>query len=329
MSRPTGGVVAIMAASRRGTVLAGRYKIIEIIEAGTFKGHDLALDQTVMVRQVSPETQGLQNAQQSVLIPNPTFLNILEVVSENSNEFIIIEWVRGRSVGDLLGGAISINMGGPVESVRNNGVASRKHSVPLPQTGEVIRKFDRDTGWVATTVLVMVIFGAVGLAMQIKERHPETVYLDNSFALFKGMERSSGQPSGQKTPVRLDDMDRALIQTSSSVDPSPQMETPAPTSPTVSVLTVTKNHCHRKWNPGSWAPIQGSESSPEMKLTVPSARFRSSVRPKIVDVKKRLVALWRASLAREERMSGWNISENSKSKHRKNVSYTAEIDHGG
>jgi hypothetical protein len=50
----------------------------------------------------------------------------------------------------------------------------------IPATREVIRKFDRDTGWVATAVLVMVIFGAVGVAMQVKERHFKAGNSDNA-----------------------------------------------------------------------------------------------------------------------------------------------------
>jgi hypothetical protein len=120
-----------MAAPTRGTVLAGRYKILETIEAGTFRGHDLALDQTVMVRQASLKTQGVaefwhQKAQQLALIRDPNFQNVLDVVSENSNEFIITEWSRGRSLGDLLRGAISITMGGRVESITDNCLSGSK-----------------------------------------------------------------------------------------------------------------------------------------------------------------------------------------------------------
>ena len=294
-------VVAIMAEPTRGTVLAGRYKILDTIEPGTFRGHDLDLDQSVMVRQASLKIQGLQKAQQSVLIGNPPFLNILDVVSENSTQFIVIEWFRGRSVGDLLEAPSPLPWMDESKALPTTGVEARKHSLPFPRTGEVIRKFDRDTGRVATAVLAMVIFGAVGLAMQIKERHPMSTNLDNSFTPSKGLERSDGQSSGQTTPVRHNDTDPGLIETFSRVDPSLEKETPVPTSTTVS---VPKKQYHRKGNPGSWA----------LRSKVPTARFRSSVQPKIADVKKRLVTLWRASLAREERMSDWNISENSKSR---------------
>jgi hypothetical protein len=50
----------------------------------------------------------------------------------------------------------------------------------IPATREVIRKFDRDTGWVATAVLAIVIFAAVGLAMQVKERHLKVGNSDNA-----------------------------------------------------------------------------------------------------------------------------------------------------
>ena len=59
-------------------------------------------------------------------------------------------------------------------------LAARKNSVLLPQTREVIRKFDRDTGRVATAVLAMVIFGAIVLAMQIKESHLKAGNFDNA-----------------------------------------------------------------------------------------------------------------------------------------------------
>ena len=211
-------VVAIMAAPTRGTVLAGRYKILETIEPGTFRGHDLALDQTIMVRQASLKTHGVaefwqRKAQRSVLTRDPHFSNVLDVVSENSNEFIIIEWFRGRSVGDLLEGQFPSPWADDSTALPTAGLAAQKNSAPFPQTREIIRKFDRDTGWVATAILALVIFGAVELAMQIKERRPLTTYVDNSLTPSNGWERSGGPYSGQTIPVRHDDMDHRLIKT--------------------------------------------------------------------------------------------------------------------
>jgi hypothetical protein len=64
-------------------------------------------------------------------------------------------------------------------------------SVPLPETRELIRKFDRDTGLVATAVLAMVIFGAVVLAMQVKERDLKVE--DNAVAFSKGVDNPAAR----------------------------------------------------------------------------------------------------------------------------------------
>src|SRR5580704_87937 len=93
--------------SLAGTVLARRYKILGMIDGPCFKAHDLALDQTVTVRQAmstSPRDGDAwrQKVQQLVLVRNPNFLNVLDVVFDNSSGFVITERARGRSIGELL-----------------------------------------------------------------------------------------------------------------------------------------------------------------------------------------------------------------------------------
>ena len=60
------------------------------IEGDSFKAHDLALDQTVTVRQAMPTSPRAgdarrQNVQQLVFVRNPNFLNILDVVLDKSS----------------------------------------------------------------------------------------------------------------------------------------------------------------------------------------------------------------------------------------------------
>src|ERR1700731_1339953 len=43
-----------------------------------------------------------QKVQQLVLVRNPNFLNVLDVVFDNSSGFVITERARGRSIGELL-----------------------------------------------------------------------------------------------------------------------------------------------------------------------------------------------------------------------------------
>jgi hypothetical protein len=86
--------------SLAGTVLAKRYKILERIEGDSFKAHDLALDQTVTVRQAMPTSPRdgdawRQKVQQLVFVRNPNFLNVLDVVLDKSSSFVITERARG------------------------------------------------------------------------------------------------------------------------------------------------------------------------------------------------------------------------------------------
>ncbi|HEX7193934.1 MAG TPA: hypothetical protein VF207_03105 [Chthoniobacterales bacterium] len=94
-------------ASLTGTILAGRYKILGATGAESFKAYDLALDQTVSVRVVFPNSQRADDiwrrkGYQLALVRNPYFLNVLEVISEKSIDFVISEHPRGKSIAELL-----------------------------------------------------------------------------------------------------------------------------------------------------------------------------------------------------------------------------------
>ena len=89
-----------------GRVLAKRYKVLGTIGAGSFKAHDLALDQTVTVRQamLTGERDGdtwRQKLQQLASLRDPNFLNVLDVVADKSGEFVITERPRGQSIAEL------------------------------------------------------------------------------------------------------------------------------------------------------------------------------------------------------------------------------------
>jgi hypothetical protein len=99
--------VEITGSSIAGTVLARRYKILETISEDRFKAHDLALDQTVTVRWAMPGSQcdgetWRQKVQRLALMRDPNFLNVLDVVSDKSGDFVITEHPRGQSVAELL-----------------------------------------------------------------------------------------------------------------------------------------------------------------------------------------------------------------------------------
>jgi hypothetical protein len=88
--------------SLAGTILAGRYKVLETIDVDSYRAHDLALDQTVTVRKAlltSPHDSDIwhQKARQLALVRNASFLNVIDVVSEKSSDFVITESLKERS----------------------------------------------------------------------------------------------------------------------------------------------------------------------------------------------------------------------------------------
>jgi hypothetical protein len=93
--------------SLAGTILGGRYKVLETIDVNSYKAHDLGLDQTVLVRKAlpaSPDESDIwrQKVRQLVLAQNARFLNVIDLISVKSNDFVITESPRGRSIADLL-----------------------------------------------------------------------------------------------------------------------------------------------------------------------------------------------------------------------------------
>jgi len=101
--RPRNSVSSVL-----GRILAGRYKILKRIDPGTFKGHDLALDQTVNVRQVLCASQQdrdiwCQKAIELIGVRNSNFLNVIDLICEESSDFVISEYPRGRLIAELVG----------------------------------------------------------------------------------------------------------------------------------------------------------------------------------------------------------------------------------
>jgi hypothetical protein len=87
--------------------LAGRYKVLETIDVDSYKAHDLALDQTVIVRKAlltSPPDGDIwqHKVRQLASVRNASFLNVIDVVSEKSSDYVITEAPRGQSIADLL-----------------------------------------------------------------------------------------------------------------------------------------------------------------------------------------------------------------------------------
>ena len=91
-------------------------------------------------------------------------------------------------------------------------------------------------------------------------------------------------------------------------------------------LTPKINRPDVQANATSWSASQQSDSAHAAHTKIPKKRLRSSVHPRYVDVKTRLIALWHQSLRHEKSRGGTPISHSNKGA-RKKAGYTAEARH--
>jgi hypothetical protein len=123
------------------------------------------------------------------------------------------------------------------------------------------------------------------------------------------------------------DVDQALTKIAPQENSSSQMGTATSTPAPVPAHTPETNRHDVPANAGSWTLAHHRAPGRVLEPMGPRARSTSSLRTRIVDVKRRLIALWRKSLLRSERSRSWSLSANSNKWDRKKVSYTAEINH--
>jgi hypothetical protein len=480
-----------------GTILSRRYKILETSDVGSFKAHDLALDQTVTVRQTLLTSQRaggtwLQKVEQLALVRDPNFLNVLDVISDKSSDFVITERPRGPSIAYLLrerscldledvlrlmtalAGSIELAasyscspnaistcwlftetrrsialdpeqrslsdwpkftvkldvwelvrprknntwlffnskaqrggsrglavrqtalltyelLGGekkkeghvkfwfkpmdglgnagnsilyrglrgspPFESSRcffqklksaiqsgdsetrallAPGLVTKENSVALRGTSAMIRRFNRDTVWLATGVLGTVVFAALVLAVQ--ERLPRKfdptegrVHTGSDLLLNSNSAEDTGlsgiTSTGKMTSGQASSVDHAFTEISPEETPSSQMETAASAPTPVLALTPEINRHDMQENTNSWSPEIWQDSARVIRPKIRNVRNRSSAAFRSVDVKRRLIELWHQSLARIEKSRNWAAFSNLNIGVSRKAAYTAEMNH--
>jgi hypothetical protein len=236
--------------------------------------------------------------------------------------------------------AIQSGEGGP-RALQAPASQTRVHSVALPDTNDVIRRFNRDTAWLATSVLGAVVSAALLFAVMVQDRHPKTVDLTakavqaggdlllnaNSATLFKGVGLKGKNSTGEITSGQASSVDHAFTEISPKENPSSQMEAAASTSTPVLAFTPEINHINAQANATSWSPAHWQDSVRVIRLKIRNVRYRSSVVLRSVDVKMRLIALWHQSLARSEKSRSWTAFSNFNRRVRKKAAYIAETKH--
>jgi|SRR5271165_2917288 len=196
-----------------------------------------------------------------------------------------------------------------------------------PATSGMIRRFNRDTVWLATGVLGVVIFATLVLAIQ--ERQPKATQAERDFLLNPGsaslgsVVANTSNADGKMTPGPWSSVDHAFIETPPQEIPSSQTE-PAASTPVLALTPEIDRH-DLQANASSWTPAHRQDSGRGIGLKVPRARSRSSEWPRFVDVKMRLIALWHQSLVRSKGVRSWTLFSNSNKGEGKKVSYTAAM----
>jgi hypothetical protein len=175
-----------------------------------------------------------------------------------------------------------------------------------PATSGMIRRFNRDTVWVATGVMGTVIFAALVLAIQ--ERQPKATQAERDFLLnpdsasLRSAVANTSNADGKMTPGPGSRVDHAFTETPPQEIPSSQME-PAASTPVPALTPENRND-----DAGPLANRQDSARAIGSKAR--NVRNRSSAAFGSVDVKRRLIELWHESLARSEKSRSWTAFSN-------------------
>ena len=192
----------------------------------------------------------------------------------------------------------------------------------------MIRRFNRDTVWLATGVLGTVIFAAVMVAVQECQRKAteaeRDLLLNANPATVAGVVANTSNADGKMTPGPGSSVDHAFTETPPQEIPSSQME-PAASTPVLALIPENRNDAQANPDAGPLADRQDSARAIGPKAR--NASNRSSVASRTVDVKRRLIELWHQSLAKSEESRSWTAFSNLNRRVRKKAAYNAEADH--
>jgi hypothetical protein len=197
-----------------------------------------------------------------------------------------------------------------------------------PATSGMIRRFNRDTVWLATGVLGAVIFAALMVAVQECQRKATEAERDLLLNANPGTVASvvakSSNSNGEMTPGQGSSVDHAFTENPLQEIPSSQTE-PAASTP---VLALTpENRSDAQANPDAGPLANRQDSARAIGSKARNASNRSSVASRTVDVKRRLIELWHQSLAKSEKSRSWTAFSNLNRGERKKAAYTTETNH--
>jgi hypothetical protein len=220
---------------------------------------------------------------------------------------------------------------GELRTLPATALASTVYTVTLPVASETISRFNRDTRWLATGVLGVLVCAVLVLAVLVQERKPKaddlTVVDANSSDGFT-VTGLNGKSSGDKTTSgQASSVDQASTEISPKEKSFPQMEAAVSTPTTFLGFAPEISHTKAGLNTFSWTPVVRQGSARVIGPRTRIVKNRSSFGFGTVDVKRRLIELWHESLARNAKSRSWTAFSNLNTGLSKKAAYTAETNH--
>jgi hypothetical protein len=199
---------------------------------------------------------------------------------------------------------------------------------------DVLRRFNRDTAWLAVLLLSALIFAALVCVFLIPEPRPAMAGLQGRAGQAKlapsltadaaapvkivdANAKRSANPVPSATLTNIDQVPaessskgpHAVTETAAGSTPAPIPVFPEP-SPAIATANVT-----------NLSLDQPKDSAQVIRGKPPYRRCKSAARLTDVEVKKRLIELWRQSLVRSEKVRSW--AEYSKLERTKKAAFIA------
>jgi hypothetical protein len=205
-------------------------------------------------------------------------------------------------------------------------LASKAYTVTLSEASETIRRFNRDTRWLAMGVLSVLVCAVFLLAVLVQERKPKASDLRmvnaNSSNGFK-VTGLKGKSSGDKTTSgQASSLDQARTEISPEKNSSPQMEAAVSTPTPALGFAPEISHTKARLNTFSWMPVI-RQTARVIGPKIRNVNSRSSVGFGTANVKRRLIELWHKSLAQSEKSRSWTAFSNLNKGSRGKAPYTA------
>jgi len=182
---------------------------------------------------------------------------------------------------------------------------------------DVLRRYDRQTMWVASGLLICTILAAVVVAVQEQEKNAadhataENLISDaaavnaNPTALpdvrsVNAVSANNEMSLGQTISVKRTD-----IVISPGKSSSPLTESPESSLIPVSALTSETYQPETQADTSPMSPVQPKDTARVIRPSIRNLRHRQHGRLRLVDVKTRLIALWHESLRRSQQPRSW------------------------